>query len=350
MINSNWIHFMFSYKKIILITLIITGSRSTCIEQKKSESLTKQFSGLVLNTKQDEKKSACRGHEYGKAPHDLNSAIQSNCPECCEKFITDDIDPKDLYLAVTKKSPKVVEVLLINGADANHLYPIYRFGRLREQITFLEDCISRIAKKPKFFNNIKLLLEYGANPNHETHESPLHIWCERNGNPELTTMLLFHGARTDKRNEYGEIPLLSAVNSDSFNNVKVLLEWPYRLAQARTLPEQIKLLHVFDDKTFHTNMLLFLIIDKRNSIKLPKPIIYLIIKFMIDWPPNNELAQLIWTSDNPEKTAQEYVQTMITTQDNKGWTALKPHEFTKKQSKKVRILLEQYLNGTQENK
>ena len=106
-----------------------------------------------------------------------------------------------------------MKILLEHGADPNI--------KDRHQRTPLEICY--LYDSPDM---LKLLLENGANPNNlGKHDKPLLIRCVWTSNIKMVKMLLEHGADVEKK-FYGKTPLMYAqyIGQKSIDMTKILLE------------------------------------------------------------------------------------------------------------------------------
>lgn len=72
---------------------------------------------------------------------------------------------------------------------------------------------------------VKLLLKFGADPNHESYGvTPLNMAAAQNSYTEIAKLLLEHGALINQPNVYGSTPLHSAaMASNSIRMVEFLL-------------------------------------------------------------------------------------------------------------------------------
>eukprot|EP01060_Flectonema_neradi_P003715 TRINITY_DN1241_c1_g1_i1.p1 TRINITY_DN1241_c1_g1~~TRINITY_DN1241_c1_g1_i1.p1 ORF type:complete len:389 (+),score=70.32 TRINITY_DN1241_c1_g1_i1:52-1218(+) len=124
---------------------------------------------------------------------------------------------KQLMNAVRYGNSQAIRLLVSAGIDVNSLYEPP--GSSCQQKTAL-----MLAAQEQQLETVKILLELGAEPNISTSplgETALDLAI---ASPEVTRLLLEHGADCTHRDAYGMIPLMYAVMNGHIETAKILLE------------------------------------------------------------------------------------------------------------------------------
>jgi ankyrin repeat protein len=191
-------------------------------------------------------------------PHQLPEYISAGCPEGYEKST---LNRTALQIAVSRRFPDIVGLLLSHGADVNvshqegddHVLHIVTSGYLRRESEDIETIkvLLRYGADVDVSNNegqtalhtecanggvkiVALLLLNGANPNAEDLDrfTPLHMatyflyaaFCNRKGSFEIIQTLLRYGADVNARTITGDTALHNSVRWNSLRTCKLLLE------------------------------------------------------------------------------------------------------------------------------
>lgn len=232
--------------------------------------------------------------------------------------------------ALTEGTPGDVERWLKNGVKTNVLYD----GELL-LISYVTKMYG-IQNKNHFYENIHLLLKYGADPDGRCNDdffgifqkdTPLHILCRNNCDKgaEIIKLLLSYGADLFLKNKNGNIPLVSALKAHNYEYIELLLTWPYKLAEASKQKSLLVWYYCFCTPKEKENFIKLLLILKHKTIKLPQIILNIVLSFIMgdsEKRTTYKLAQMLWNSDNPTQTASEIVTTMIYTPCLNNQTAL----------------------------
>jgi ankyrin repeat protein len=191
-------------------------------------------------------------------PHQLPEYISAGCPEGYEKST---LNRTALQIAVSRRFPDIVGLLLSHGADVNvshqegddHVLHIVTSGYLRRESEDIETIkvLLRYGADVDVSNNegqtalhtecanggvkiVALLLLNGANPNAEDLDrfTPLHMatyflyaaFCNRKGSFEIIQTLLRYGADVNARTITGDTALHNSVRWNFLRTCKLLLE------------------------------------------------------------------------------------------------------------------------------
>ena len=183
----------------------------------------------------------------------LHWAVQRDNTDIVIKLLQSGADPDlanpygvtPLWLACTNRNFAIIEKLLSSGANPNAV--------LGTNESVLMNCVrtgTTLAIEP--------LIEAGAEVNHPESEKgqTALMWAVASKFPDITRLLIKHGAATDARSSSGYTPLLFAVSSGDIESAQLLIEAGVSVNE--TLPEYGNAL-VLAAASGHDEMALFLI-------------------------------------------------------------------------------------------
>lgn len=283
---------------------------------------------------------------------DLYAVIINGTSLELEKLLRSGVDVHQLYILERKVTP-AERSLLWFPVETILLKSIQEFDKASDK----NACLKNLHQS-SLFENICMCL---PNENLQLEEMEaknfihtLDASCGFSDKVKITQLLLIYGSEIEHQNIFGCMPLYKTVENNSYDNVACILQWPFKLAQAQEKNSLLAQLYVLSSSVEQEEVWFFLLVLKKNKIKLCKPILFLIFQHIIedfDRRKNGELVKKIWSSKDPNKTAKKVIKKMILHLSNNRKTAFDlscqlPELATEKEIKereKIKKLFQNYL-------
>ncbi len=215
------IHSRLNIKFTILLSLLLFFSSFFAFSQS---TIDKEL--LVAASKNNEKKIydlLRRGADVNVKTYEgvtpLMFAVDYGNYQICIKLLENGADinisppynPPALMAAVSNNDFEITELLIINGANVN----IENYNK-KSPI--------HVAIDEQNYEIVDLLLFYGASPNKTYNYSNPILQATQRKDTTLAKILIKYKANIDKKNDFGNYPLLVSVKKNDINFVKLLVE------------------------------------------------------------------------------------------------------------------------------